>query len=106
LLATHVDKLEKKCYNEDTATIIITIIAQKNICVNHHYRKEVEKLKNSEIRAAAKASGVYLYEVAVKLHISEPTMTRLMRNELDEKKKGELLEIIANVAAEKSAAQA
>lgn len=103
---TYVDNPEKKCYNENVATIIAIIIAQKNICVNHHYRKEVKKLKNSEIRAAAKASGVYLYEVAVKLHISEPTMTRLMRNELDEKKKGELLEIIANVAAEKSAAQA
>ena len=89
-----------------TKIIIFIIVPQNQSFVNHHYRKEVEKLKNSEIRAAAKASGVYLYEVAVKLHISEPTMTRLMRNELDEKKKGELLEIIANVAAEKSAAQA
>lgn len=63
-------------------------------------------MKNSEIRQAAKASGVFLYEVANKLHISEPTMTRLMRNELDEKKKGELLAAIAAVAAEKTAAQA
>lgn len=63
-------------------------------------------MKNAEIRLAAKANGVFLYEVANKLHISEPTMTRLMRNELDDKKKGELLAIIANVAAEKSAAKA
>ena len=73
--------------------------------VNHQCRKEVKNLKNSEIRATAKASGVYLYEVAEKLHISEPTMTRLMRTELDDKKKDELLAIIANVAAEKSAAR-
>lgn len=63
-------------------------------------------MKNFEIRQAAKASGVFLYEVADKLHISEPTMTRLMRKELDEHKKGELLAAIAAVAAEKAAAQA
>ena len=63
-------------------------------------------MKNSEIRQAAKESGVFLYEIAGKLHISEPTMTRLMRNELGEKKKGELLAAIAKIAAEKAAAQA
>lgn len=63
-------------------------------------------MKNSEIRQAAKASGVFLYEIAGKLHISEPTMTRLMRNELDERKKSELLNAITAVAAEKSSSQA
>ena len=35
--------------------------------------------KNQDIRAYAKSKAVRLYEVADKLHISEPTMTRKMR---------------------------
>ena len=63
-------------------------------------------MKNYEIRQAAKASGVFLYEIAEKLHISEATMTRLLRCELDAKKKDELLAAITEVAAEKTTAQA
>ncbi len=55
---------------------------------------------NADIRTAAKQSGVFLYAIADKLGISEPTMTRLMRRELPEEKKSQLKAIIAELAAE------
>ncbi len=55
---------------------------------------------NADIRAVAKQNGVYLYAIADKLGVSEPTMTRLMRRELPEEKKTQLKEIIAEIAAE------
>lgn len=56
---------------------------------------------NTDIRTAAKNSGVFLYAIADKLGISEPTMTRLMRRELPEEKKIQLKAIIAEIAAER-----
>lgn len=55
---------------------------------------------NADIRAVAKQNGVYLYAIADKLGVSEPTMTRLMRRELPEEKKTQLKELIAEIAAE------
>lgn len=55
---------------------------------------------NTDIRAAAKQAGVYLYEIADYLHISEPTMTRLLRRELSGDKKQQIKDIIAALAAE------
>ena len=55
---------------------------------------------NADIRAVAKQNGVYLYAIADKLGVSEPTMTRLMRRELPEEKKTQLKDIIAEIAAE------
>ena len=55
---------------------------------------------NADIRAVAKQNGVYLYAIADKLGVSEPTMTRLMRRELPEEKKTQLKEIITEIAAE------
>lgn len=60
-------------------------------------------MRNSEIRAAAKQAGVFLYEVAERLQISEPTMTRLMRRELSDAVKLEIEKAIAQIAAEKTA---
>lgn len=57
-------------------------------------------MTNADIREAAKQKGVYLYTIADKLGISEPTMTRLMRRELPEEKKTQIKEIIAEIAAE------
>ena len=46
---------------------------------------------NVDVRTTAKKSGVFLYELAERLGISEPTMTRLLRKELSDSKKQELL---------------
>lgn len=54
-----------------------------------------------EIRVTAKRCGVYLYELADKLSISEPTMTRLLRKELSESKKQQLLGKIEEISREK-----
>ena len=58
-------------------------------------------MRNEEIRETAKKSGVFLYELADRLCISEPTMTRLLRKELSDSKKQELLSNISDIASEK-----
>lgn len=59
---------------------------------------------NVDVRTTAKKSGVFLYELAERLGISEPTMTRLLRKELSDSKKQELLSNIADIASEKNRA--
>ncbi|HBH95035.1 MAG TPA: hypothetical protein DDX91_04735 [Ruminococcaceae bacterium] len=56
---------------------------------------------NTDIRETAKQAGVFLYAVADKLGISEPTMTRLLRKELPSDKKAEIKKIIADLALKK-----
>lgn len=56
---------------------------------------------NTDIRETAKQAGVFLYAVADKLGISEPTMTRLLRKELSNDKKAEIKKIIADLALKK-----
>lgn len=59
--------------------------------------------KNQDIRAYAKSKAVRLYEVADKLHISEPTMTRKMRYELLQEEKDCIFKAIDNIAERKAA---
>lgn len=59
-------------------------------------------MKNLDIRAEAKEKGVFLYEIAEKLGISDPTMTRLLRHELPQKKKEYIKGIISEISAEKA----
>ena len=59
---------------------------------------------NVDVRTTAKKSGVFLYELAERLGISEPTMTRLLRKELSDSKKQELLAGIADIVSEKNSA--
>lgn len=57
---------------------------------------------NTDIRAEAKQAGVFLYAIADKLEISEPTMTRLLRRELPPEKKQQIRGIIAELAADRT----
>lgn len=57
---------------------------------------------NTEIRVAAKKTGVYLYNIADRLGVSENTLTRLLRRELNAEKKTEILRLIAEIGAENS----
>lgn len=61
---------------------------------------------NQSIRAYARNKGVFFYEVAEVLGISEPTMTRKLRKELPEAEKSRIYQIIDSIAAEKTAAVA
>ena len=56
--------------------------------------------KNRRIKREARASGVALWKIAKRMQISEPTMTRLMREELPEEKQKQILSIIAELSDE------
>lgn len=56
--------------------------------------------RNAEIRAAAKSAGVFLYEIAEKLGVSEPTFIRWLRKELDELTKRKALTAIEEIKRE------
>ena len=58
-------------------------------------------LKNIEIRETAKKKKVCLYEIANRLGISEPTMTRKLRHELEHTEKEKLLGIINEIVSER-----
>lgn len=56
---------------------------------------------NQDIRNHARESGVYLWEVAAQMGISEPTITRMMRRDVSVEKREQLLHVIDEIAAQK-----
>ena len=56
-------------------------------------------MKNVELRKFAKGHGVQLWEIADYMQISEPTMTRLMRRELDSVQRERFLRAVEHVQA-------
>lgn len=56
--------------------------------------------RNTEIRAAAKSAGVFLYEIAEKLGVSEPTFNRYLRKELPEDLKANAFTAIEEIKRE------
>ena len=58
-------------------------------------------MSNADVRAAAKEAGVFLYQIAAFIGISEPTMTRKLRFELSDSEKQAILEAIAKLSAGK-----
>ncbi len=61
--------------------------------------------RNTEIRSAAKGAGVFLYEIAEKLGVSEPTFIRWLRKELDEPTKRKALAAIEQIRREREIEQ-
>lgn len=61
-------------------------------------------LCNTDIRTSAKDNCVFLWEVAARLKISEPTMTRKLRRELSAEEKQRIFSLIDEIAAEKKSA--
>lgn len=59
-------------------------------------------MANNALRQAARESGVKLWELADALDVSEATVTRMLRRELDAEKQRNLLEIINAIAQQKS----
>ena len=57
---------------------------------------------NQDIRDYAAKRGVYFWEIAMKLGISEPTITRWMRVELPADKRREIEQVISDIATAKS----
>lgn len=58
-------------------------------------------LCNTDIRTAAKQNGVRLWEVAERLNVSEPTITRKLRRELPNEEKQRIFSLIDEIAADK-----
>ena len=56
--------------------------------------------RNLDVRNYAKQKGVYLYEVAEVLGISEPTLMRWLRTNLTDERKAAMIEAIDRVAAQ------
>lgn len=56
--------------------------------------------RNTEVRAAAKSAGVFLYEIAEKLDVSEPTFNRYLRKELSDVWKAKALAAIEEIKRE------
>ncbi len=57
-------------------------------------------MQNENIRKAAKTAGVHLWEIAAKLGISEPTLTRWLRFPLTTEKETKVLDAIAELMQE------
>lgn len=58
---------------------------------------------NMDLRQKAKEKGVFFWQIAAELRISEPTMTRRLRFELPEQEKQKYLTIIEKLSTEKEA---
>lgn len=59
-------------------------------------------LKNADVRDHAKKRGVKLWELAIKMNVSEPTITRKLRVELSDADKTVIIGHIDAIAAEKA----
>lgn len=59
-------------------------------------------MNNSDIREYAKSRGVKLWELAIRMNISEPTITRKLRVELSDADKAAIRGHIDAIAAEKT----
>ena len=60
---------------------------------------------NNDIRTKAREDGVYLYEIAEKMNVSEPTFNRWLRKELSEDLKQKALAAIEQIREEHEAEQ-
>lgn len=60
------------------------------------------KKANQDIRDYAAQKGVYFWEIAMKLGVSEQTITRWMRVELPADKRREIEQVINDIAITKS----
>ena len=59
--------------------------------------------KNVDVRKAAKDSGVFLWEIADKLGVSEPTLNRWLRKEMPDSQKAKFYSAIEQVKLEHQA---
>ena len=55
---------------------------------------------NKDIREASAKAGVYLWQVADKLGLHDSGMSRILRKELPEEKKAQIMQIITELSEE------
>ena len=61
-------------------------------------------LNNQDVRLHAKTSKVALWQIAKRMGVCEMTVTRMLRDELPQERKAELLALIDRIAAEEGRA--
>jgi len=57
-------------------------------------------VRNKDIREAAKAAGIFLWQIAERLGIQDSNLSRKLRAELPDSEKINILRIIAELAGE------
>ena len=57
-------------------------------------------MRNADIRRAAAANGIHLWQIAEAYGTSDTTFSKLLRRELPPEKKREILAIIDKIASE------
>ncbi len=57
---------------------------------------------NLDVREKAKAAGVYLWQIAAAIGVSEPTFNRRMRVEMPEAEKEQVKKVISRLEAEQN----
>ena len=57
-------------------------------------------MNNQDLRTCAKEHGVFLWQIADALGVSEPTLTRRFRKELDSVERERILRAIERIAEE------
>ncbi|MBQ6175052.1 MAG: hypothetical protein IJK28_10555 [Clostridia bacterium] len=60
-------------------------------------------MKNEQLRLYLRGNGVTMWELADRLGVSEPTLTRLFRRDLPPEKEREIKQIIADIKVERKA---
>lgn len=58
--------------------------------------------KNADLRQAARAAGVYFWQIAQLWGVSEAYMTRLMRQDLTEEQRQQFLSAVEQLKAEQA----
>ena len=81
---------------------MITCISYR---VNNNLRKRGEKMFNIDIRNAIKNAGLFGYEVAAALRISETSFSRaISRSELTDSRKEQIFKAIEEISKDKKIA--
>ena len=57
-------------------------------------------MENMDVRLKARGAGVPLWQIADRLGVSEPTLTRWMRQKLPKEKKSQILSTIREIEKE------
>lgn len=65
-------------------------------------REEVKKVENLKIRTKLKEKKVLQWQLAEKMEVSEMTLVRKLRRELEEEEQKRIIAIIEEIAVEKN----
>ena len=74
------------------------------MAVNNKFFRErgVNFMHNTDIRQAAKAAGIRLYQIAAEIGLNDGNFSRRLRRELPDAEKQKIFEIINQLSSERS----